>query len=130
MKINKSILKALIKEAIQDIQQEIQEASENPFDTPEMKALAKLDKDAKRTAKNRAEFDKIRKTGKMTPSKPGAGAKKSNPVATKFDVMKKLEKKVGKMAMKVIVGALEKDPRLMTTLSMVLKEEVESTEVK
>ena len=53
----------------------------------------------------------------------------TNPVATKFDVMKKLDKKVGNMATKVIVAALEKDPKLMTTLSMVLKEEAENTEV-
>ena len=122
MKINKSTLKALIKEAIQ----EIQEADKIPFDNPFMKAQAKADRDAKK----RAEFDRIRKTGKMAPSKPGASAKKSNPAATKFDVMSKLEKKVGKMAMKVIVGALEKDQKLMTTLSMVLKEEVENTEVE
>ena len=125
MKINKSTLKALIKEAIQ----EIQEASENPFDNPFMKAQAKADQDAKK----RAEFDRIRKTGKMAPSKPKAsatGAKKSNPAATKFDVMNKLNKKVGNMATKVIVAALEKDPKLMTALSMVLKEEVESTEVE
>ena len=130
MKINKSTLKALIKEAIQEIQQEIQEASENPFDNPFMKAQAKADRDVKTAAKQRAEFDRIRKTGKMAPSKPGASAKKPNPAATKFDVMKKLNKKVGNMATKVIVAALEKDPKLMTTLSMVLKEEVESTEVE
>ena len=104
MKIDKSTLKRLIKEAIKDIQ----EASENPFDTPEMKALAKASRDAKTAAKQRA------------------AAKKSNPAATKFDVMNKLNKKVGNMAMKVIVGALEKDPKVMTTLSMVLKEEVET----
>ena len=130
MKINKSTLKMLIKE----VMQEIQEASENPFDNPFMKAQAKADQDAKTAAKQRATFDQIRKTGKMAPSKPGASAKKPNPVAIKFDVMNKLNKKVGKMATKIIVGALEKDQKLMSALAMVLrapmKEEVESTEAE
>ena len=126
MKLTKSKLKQLIKEVIQDIQ----EADKNPFDNPFMKAQAKASRDAKTAAKQRAEFDRIRKTGKMAPSKPEAGAKKSNPAATKFDVMNKLRKKGGPMAMKVIVGALEKDQKLMTTLSMVLKEEVENTEAE
>ena len=96
MKIDNSTLKALIKEVMQE--------------------------QAKSSEELGAAFAKA--ISKPKPRQPSA--KKSNPAATKMDVMNKLNKKVGNMAMKVIVAALEKDPKLMTTLSMVLKEEAET----
>ena len=112
MKIDKSTLKALIKEVMLEEAKSSEELGAAFAKATSKPAAAKSSKELGTAFAKAA-------------SKPTPGAKKSNPAATRMDVMNKLNKKVGNMATKVIVAALEKDPKLMTTLSMVLKEEVE-----
>ena len=119
MKIDKSTLKDIIMEEIASLDLDEVKLAPAMFDA--LKKMGKLPKGA------RIDFSKAtsKRGAASKPKQIAKGAKESNPVATKFDVMKKLDKKVGNMATKIIVGALEKDPKVMTTLSMVLKEEVE-----
>ena len=120
MKIDKSTLKDIIMEEIASLDLDEVKLAPAMFDA--LKKMGKLPKGA------RIDFSKAtsKRGAASKPKQIAKGAKESNPVATKFDVMKKLDKKVGNMATKIIVGALEKDPKVMTTLSMVLKEEVET----
>ena len=141
MKITESTLKEIIMEEIANL--DLDEVKLAPAIFDALKKMGRLPKGAeidfsKGTSKkgsaggrSSADLSKLSQSVIQRAAKAASKRKQgqTNPVATKFDVMKKLEKKVGKMAMKVIVGALEKDQRLMTTLSMVLKEEAENTEV-
>ena len=140
MKITESTLKEIIMEEIASL--DLDEVKLAPALFNALKKMGKLPKGAvsdisqvggqKGAAKGRtsAELGAAFAKAASKPTQIAKGTKESNPAATKFNVMKKLEKKVGKMAMKVIVAAMEKDPKLMTTLSMVLKEEAENTEVE
>ena len=134
MKITESTLKEIIMEEIANL--DLDEVKLAPAIFNALKKMGKLPKGAvsdpskatskKGSAGGRSSADMQAAAKAASKGKQG----QTNPVATKFDVMKKLDKKVGNMATKIIVGALEKDPKVMTTLSMVLREEAENTEVE